>query len=316
MKRIINFLMLAFSFSLGIFCIDFFGRYFAGLGSPILYDEDPLVGYRLKPNQNKRRLKGAQVTTDDDGFRVDKSLKLKNNNSILFVGDSVTYGGSYIDNKELFTSIFCRINNYSTCLNSGLNAWGIGNMGRFISNLDLYTTKKIDNVVIVVLPHDDTRNIQNIRGLPYWTSDPKFPKAFNEVIRFSVFKYLKIIVQKKVENNQDNIILKNKIIEKARDANWEEFNSMLSKNKFNSLNIVITPPKDWLNSPKKNKSQITFYKKKLDEIAKINNVIKTCNLIEYLPVQNNYEFWYVDDMHLSKEGHEQWAKSIGQCILN
>ena len=94
LKRIgCNLFLLLTSISFGIIICELAGR-FVGLGDPILYKKDSLVGYRLKPNQNNKRFKNAMITTDYEGFKIDPS---KNNNSssevFVFVGDSVTYGG-------------------------------------------------------------------------------------------------------------------------------------------------------------------------------------------------------------------------------
>ena len=55
-KNIFNLLLLFSSFLFGITIIEFFGRYL-GLGNVILYDSDPLVGYRLRPNQSAKEEK-------------------------------------------------------------------------------------------------------------------------------------------------------------------------------------------------------------------------------------------------------------------
>ena len=48
--------------------------------------------------------------------------------NILFLGDSVTYGGSEIDDSQTFSSLTCaNIANWS-CHNAGVNACGILNM--------------------------------------------------------------------------------------------------------------------------------------------------------------------------------------------
>ena len=120
------------SILIGVTLCEITGR-FIGLGKPILYQGDPLVGYRLKPNQRVQRLKKKFVTTNKEGFRISKKDGKKSIKKIVFIGDSVTYGGSYIDDSELFSQIFCQIseeNDY--CLNGGINAWGSQNMCRFI----------------------------------------------------------------------------------------------------------------------------------------------------------------------------------------
>ena len=106
-KIIFNLLMTITSIFFGILICEFAARKI-GLGTPLLYETDNIVGYRLKPNQSVIRRNKAKVTTDSDGFRIgNKKLLNEDYEFIVFVGDSVTYGGSYIDNKNLFTSKYC-----------------------------------------------------------------------------------------------------------------------------------------------------------------------------------------------------------------
>ena len=55
-EKILKSFLILFSIILGISFIEIFAR-FLGLGSPLLYDSDSLVGYRLKPNQFQKRRK-------------------------------------------------------------------------------------------------------------------------------------------------------------------------------------------------------------------------------------------------------------------
>ena len=138
------------SIFLGILIAELFAKSL-GLGNPLLYDPDNLVGYRLKPNQSKYRRRGALVSTNSEGFRINPlSYKDKNTNNLVFVGDSVTFGGTYIDDKNLFSSKYCELLNKNfNCLNNGLNAWGILNMGRFIANFEIYSRIEPNSFILV-----------------------------------------------------------------------------------------------------------------------------------------------------------------------
>ena len=59
-EKILRLFLILFSIILGISFIEIFTR-FLGLGSPLLYDSDSLVGYRLKPNQSQKRRKGMSL---------------------------------------------------------------------------------------------------------------------------------------------------------------------------------------------------------------------------------------------------------------
>ena len=69
-KIILNTFISFTSVFLGIFICELSAKRI-GLGNPILYKDDNLVGYRLRPNQSLVRRKGANITTDSEGFRID-----------------------------------------------------------------------------------------------------------------------------------------------------------------------------------------------------------------------------------------------------
>ena len=239
------------SISFGIIICELAGR-FIGLGNPLIYKSDSLVGYRLSPNQSNKRFQNATVTTDYEGFRIDPSNKNDlSSKFFVFVGDSVTYGGSYIDDSELFSSIICAYRSESICLNSGTNAWGTYNMGRFISNFSLYSNRIPTEFILVILPGDDERNLKDIRSLPFWTNPPKNPKAINEIINYLLWKYVLPSLRSQKTVDQIDISKKNIIKYKTIQQSWDDLNDYL-KSSISKVNIIITPPKKWFTNLEEN----------------------------------------------------------------
>ena len=121
-------LILVVMFSIvAIFVSDFVAKKHLGLGEPIVYDPHPLWGYTPRANRQYSRFDGDIVTINDIGARSRQSWNMEGKN-IVFLGDSVTYGGSYIDDDQTFVSISCsKIEGWS-CHNAGVNAYGILNM--------------------------------------------------------------------------------------------------------------------------------------------------------------------------------------------
>ena len=300
------------SISFGILICELAGR-FIGLGNPLLYKSDSLVGYRLRPNQNNKRFQKAMVSTDAEGFRINPKKKDALSSEVfVFVGDSVTYGGSYIDNNELFSSIFCANRTNSICLNSGINAWGTYNMGRFISNFSLYSKRIPSKFILVILPGDDERNFKDIKSLPFWTKPPKHPKAINEIINYLFWKNIIPSLRSQKPLNQVDVSKKNIIKYRTINNSWDDLNGYL-KSSRSKIDIVITPPKRWFTNLNENKSDIELYNKNLSMISQNPNVSKTCNL--YTFIKDDYsKNDYVDSVHLSKSGHKKWAKYINSCL--
>ena len=307
-KNIFNFLLLFTSFLIGIAIIEFFGRYL-GLGDVVLYNSDPLVGYRLRPNQSTKRRKSSYVNSDYEGFRFNPDIEINENSKyIVFVGDSVTYGGSYIDDSELFSSKFCSLSNeIYVCLNNGVNAWGTMNMGRFIANYDLYSEREISKIILVILPGDERRNFKSFTDTPFWSSKPRNPMAINEVMRYIMLKNLIPLFQRP---NELGFVKKEKIFIAQRKQSWKELNSLIDKSNY-PVDIVITPPKNWFLAKEKN-SEIVIYEELLNDLdsPKIN---KKCNLYNFIKSEFNSEL-YVDGVHLSKKGHELWSKKLDICL--
>src|SRR5438067_1866513 len=79
----------------------------AGFGHPILYDNRAAYGYRPLPDQTRRRFGGARVHVNNLGLRGADVTPERPPGAlrILFLGDSVTWGGSYVDDAQLFATI-------------------------------------------------------------------------------------------------------------------------------------------------------------------------------------------------------------------
>ena len=78
-----------------------------------------------------------------------------------------------------------------TCLNSGVNGWGLYNMGRLISNFSLYSERTPSRIILVFLPTDATRNLSLLRGVHYVSTPLRNPKAINEILNYALIAYVR-----------------------------------------------------------------------------------------------------------------------------
>src|SRR5882724_9839198 len=88
---------------------ELFLRFVLGLGNPVLIAADRACGYITKPNQNIRRFL-VHTYINKYGMRADEiaSTKPEKVVRIYFVGDSITYGTTHVDQGEIFSEILKR----------------------------------------------------------------------------------------------------------------------------------------------------------------------------------------------------------------
>ena len=120
-------LILSGSLLILLFIGDVIAKRVLNLGQPIVYDSHALWGYTPRENRTYERFDGDIVTINDVGARGVEDWN-DNGNNIIFLGDSVTYGGSYISDNQTFVSLSCQTIENWTCHNVGVNAYGVLNM--------------------------------------------------------------------------------------------------------------------------------------------------------------------------------------------
>ncbi len=156
-----------------------------GYGHPVLYAYDPVAGYVIKPSQTLIRSGRCRVTINNLGMRSDNYVadKRKDVFRVLVLGDSVPYGGSYIDQDETFCNVAQRLLNQNgtkfEVLNAGVNAYGPENVARYIRSRGLVDA----DLVIVYFPWGNLRrDFSNFYIVPFWSNDPGL--ALGEFLRY------------------------------------------------------------------------------------------------------------------------------------
>tara|TARA_B100001175_G_C19494562_1_gene634522 strand:- start:1344 stop:2219 length:876 start_codon:yes stop_codon:yes gene_type:complete len=261
-----------------------------GFGNPIIY-ENNVQNFYPKENQNSKRYKNANIKINHLGMRTNFSWEnYKQKEKILFFGDSVTYGGSYIDNKDLFSEKICTdylIN--SICGNFGVNGYQFENIQSRIKQIN----EKYYDQIIILTSNVTNSGKSNFNDFPFYEKyDYSLLKATTEVFNHFLFKY------KIYDAFHSNSLKKNKLKKNKLKKNSANFIDELSK--YKKVKIFILPTLEDLNNQNK--------KSKILELQnfKSNNPI---NLYDFI-IKKNYKDLYFNNAHLNKKGHEYIAKII------
>ena len=91
------------------------------------------------------------------------------NYKIIF-GDSVTFGGSIVNNSDLFSEIICKKINFENskfnCGNLGVNGYSIYSIIRSIKYKEINNE---DLIIITIIANDFVRSFHNIISQPFWS---------------------------------------------------------------------------------------------------------------------------------------------------
>lgn len=307
MKKNIKFILVSFSFFLLLITItEVFLRY-QGFGTPIIYETSYEYGYAPTPNQKLTRFNNKRITIDSNGYRKG-SVSNNSNNKIYFLGDSVTYGGSYIDDDELFSENFCKkINQKSknkfNCYNGGVNAYGFENI---IKRYQSIKKNKDSFVIITLIPGNFSRNFIQIESLPYFTKKhTHFLKATTELTAY----YLDI-VRSNLRFDKKKFSIEQKLDDYIKIKINENLNQLKELQKKDpNLIILFFPPKQFLLE--KNLSEFdNFFFKNIQNEKNYYNLTYT---LKSLKDKNNI---YYDSIHLNSKGHQIMSEILFKLLKN
>jgi lysophospholipase L1-like esterase len=152
----------------------------ADVADPPIFLADPRFGYLMQPNQSvstrghRFRINNLGLRGDNLGPKVGPELR------VLFVGDSVTYGGGGVADPDLFvTRIADRVSRDVRrpviAINASAPGWGIQNMSGFITAVGLL---QADAVVWVVPSADFRRQMTTLSDFGFPESRPRSRTAY------------------------------------------------------------------------------------------------------------------------------------------
>jgi lysophospholipase L1-like esterase len=161
-----------------------------GLGDPIIYSRNAAYRYAPLPNQHANR-RGASVTIGPEGLRGLDSWSGAADYHVLFVGDSVTWGGTNTDDNQTFAYLTCeklkaRFRQRFVCGNAGVNGYGTDNMiARLRYDPQL---KRADTIVVTLISVDPIRGTSDLTSAHFFTRQPFGPlRGIWEVAAYGAF---------------------------------------------------------------------------------------------------------------------------------
>ena len=164
----------------------------SGLGTPIRYGTNAAFRYAPLPEQRVERW-GAAVTIDAHGLRGTEPWSTQSDLHVLFVGDSVTWGGTHIDDAAVFSSLVCdeleaQLGQRVVCGNAGVNNYGTDNMRARLRH-DRDVVRRADVVVVTIVADDTRRGLTDLRSRDYYSSIPPGPlPAIGEALGFLLYQ--------------------------------------------------------------------------------------------------------------------------------
>lgn len=163
-----------------------------GLGEPIVYSTNAAYRYAPVPNQQVVRRRGASVTVGPEGLRGLEPWSGPADHHILFVGDSVTWGGTNTDDDKTFAHLTCtqleaRVAKNFVCGNAGVNGYGTDNMiARLRHDPEL---RRADTIVVTLISVDPIRGTSDLRAAHFFSRQPTGPlRGVWEVAAFGAFQ--------------------------------------------------------------------------------------------------------------------------------
>lgn len=282
--------------ALALALLEWSAKTFFGLGNVVVYESHPLYGYRPEPNQRVARNPKIEIKINNLGLRTDSDWDQNPHNKILFLGDSVTYGGSYIANDALFSHLTVQNIPGWHAGNAGVNGWGVSNVQAFIQEMEFLPA----DIYVSVFPEGDFyRGVNRIGGQPFWTITPKY--ALEELLQYGVYQlHLKKSPAKYAYENDE--FQKTKIAGCAV-ADLKSLDDFLKTHHKQHL-IYISPSRDQV-----------VHQDPIDDTIKAllaKNNLNVVYIKDRLPVTCDCEKaqWFHDNIHLSQAGHQQWAAII------
>ncbi|HEX6268095.1 MAG TPA: hypothetical protein VFZ81_14520 [Burkholderiales bacterium] len=278
-------------------------RQLSGLGRPVLFYSHPAYGYRMLPNQETWRFGGAHFRINNLGLRAGEDWRPGGEGKVLFLGDSVTYGGNHISNEDLFSELAVRKLPGLVSGNAGIPNWGVENVyglvveERFLP-ASVYVTTFIED--------DFYRGLQSGRNKP-WIKYEQPLLALQEVTEFVWHKYFKNTQEiNRRERESEPAELR---VERAA-AKLKRMDEFLKGQGYRHI-IFISPTRQEVLGERPRDARV--------QAALEKHAIPAIYLLDTPRIaaasEREKRSWYQDNDHLTVAGHVVWGELIHEELL-
>ena len=305
MKLLKNSLLTLTLFLIFIIVLETYLQKIVGLGNPLIYEKNILWGYSPQSNQKVSRSKDKNITINNIGTRGLTNWSKDKDFKIVFIGDSVTYGGSYIDDTETFSEIVCKNKESMECFNAGVNGYGIMNMllrSKYDSRFNDSSMR-----IFTIIEGDFFRGLRDSKTGNFIFGELVTPvPALFETFNYLFSRYSLKNLHNKIFINEyynNNILYQYNVINFGLEMLQNEIKRLEN---LNIKTLIYFHPS--LEELKKEKySELSLY---------IKNNAKSAGLsiIDLMPFLINLDYTkdeiYYDKFHLSLIGHRVFSNKI------
>lgn len=271
---------------------------FTGLGRPVLFYENPVYGYRMKPNQETWRFGGAHFKINNLGLRAAEDWDDEIRGKVLFVGDSVTYGGNHISNEDLFSTLAVKGLPLKSG-NAGIPNWGVENVYGLVVEEQFVPAA---TVVTTFIEDDFYRGLQQGKNKP-WIKYETPALAMSELADFVWHRYF-TDVQAQSRREREGVPEDVRVERAAQKL--KAMDEYLKREGRAHLILISPTRKEVLGlQPRDAKVKAALERHGVDAVYLLDKprIVGAS--------QEEKRDWYMDNDHLTPKGHAVWGELIG-----
>jgi hypothetical protein len=264
----------------------------------VLFYENPVYGYRMKPNQETWRFGGAHFKINNLGLRANEDWDDDIRGKVLFVGDSVTYGGNHISNEDLFSTLAVQGLALKSG-NAGIPNWGVENVYGLVVEEQFVPAA---TVVTTFIEDDFYRGLQQGKNKP-WIKYETPALAVSELADFVWHRYFTDV---QAQNRREREGVPEDVRVERAAQKLKAMDEYLKREGRAHLIFISPTRKEVLGlQPRDAKVKAALERHGVAAIYLLDKprIVGAS--------QEEKRDWYMDNDHLTPKGHAVWGELMG-----